>query len=239
MIMNRFFAVAIMGGLLALGACGGGGGSGELRIEGAQPKDISPTSILFSDMLISPLIGRKGIDERASDITCQPDLSICQVIVQKQTFTFETSYPGPAATGTIYTALEEWNHMNVGVVYAHFQGFQARYSLASGVVHSNSILRGSATWSGEMVGLDANNRVVRGEAAISLTDFRDPRVDVRLEPRSYPVMVWYALPVQSGRFSNERTTSDYIGGEFYGPNAEEVGGVFERNRIVGAFGARR
>lgn len=237
MIMNRFFVVAIMGGLLALGACSGGGGSGEFRIEGAQPKDISPTSILFSDMLISPLI--RDIDQRVSDITCQADLSICQVIVQKQTFTFDPSDPGPAATGTIYTALEEWNHMNVGAVYAQFQGIQARYALTSGVVHPNSIPRGSATWSGEMVGLDANNQVVRGEAAISLTGFRDPSVDVRLEPRLHPVMEWYGLPVQSGRFSNERTTSGYIRGEFYGPNAEEVGGVFERNRIIGAFGARR
>lgn len=194
-------------------------------------------------MLISPLI--RDIDERASDITCQLDLSICQVIVQKQTFTFDPSDPGPAATGTIYTALEDytelekWNHMNVGAVYAQFQGIQARYALASGVVHPDSIPRGSAIWSGKMVGLDANNRVVRGEAAITFTDFGDPRVDVRLEPRLHPDMEWYGLPVQSGRFSNERTTSDYIRGEFYGPNAEEVGGVFERNRIIGAFGAGR
>ena len=26
---------------------------------------------------------------------------------------------------------------------------------------------------------------------------------------------------------------------FYGPNHEEVGGVFERDNIVGAFGAKR
>ena len=28
-------------------------------------------------------------------------------------------------------------------------------------------------------------------------------------------------------------------GQFYGPNAEEVGGVFYRNDINGAFGAKR
>ena len=28
-------------------------------------------------------------------------------------------------------------------------------------------------------------------------------------------------------------------GEFYGPNAEEVGGVFERAGLIGAFGAER
>ena len=239
MIMSRFFAAAVIGGLLALGACGGGGGSGgpKVTIEGAQPQDITPTSLLFSDMLISG----QGINERASNIACRPDLSLCQATAQGRTFTFEPSLddPGDDVTGTIYTALGEWNHMILGALHAQIQGYQVRYALAGGIVHPNSIPRGAATWSGEMVGLDANNRAVRGGAAISLTDFGNPRIDVRLEPQSYPVMEWHGLPLQSGRFADRRTASDYIKGEFYGPNAEEVGGVFERNRIIGAFGAQR
>ena len=52
-------------------------------------------------------------------------------------------------------------------------------------------------------------------------------------------MAWRGLPVQNGGFAERRAASDYIKGEFYGPAAEEVGGVFERNQIIGAFGAKR
>ena len=30
-----------------------------------------------------------------------------------------------------------------------------------------------------------------------------------------------------------------LAGESYGPNAEEAGGIFERDNIIGAFGASR
>ena len=50
-----------------------------------------------------------------------------------------------------------------------------------------------------------------------------------------PSMQWSGLAIGTdGRFG----ASD-IRATFYGPNHEEVGGVFERNNIVGAFGAKR
>ncbi len=52
-------------------------------------------------------------------------------------------------------------------------------------------------------------------------------------------MSWNGLPVRSGGFSQKQPVSNYIKGEFYGRQAEEAGGVFERNGIVGAFGAKR
>ena len=41
------------------------------------------------------------------------------------------------------------------------------------------------------------------------------------------------MPIRGGTFSGSG-----IEGRFYGPNHEEVAGVFERNRLVGAFGAK-
>ena len=137
--------------------------------------------------------------------------------------------------------------MEAVTVFGRVQGLQVRYAAAGGVTHPNSIPRGSATWSGHMVGLDSNNRVVRGAAVVRLSDFADPNVDVWLTPQSYPITQWLNIPLQGGIYSERRPAArgdgyDYIRGEFYGPNAEETGGVFEINRryhIIGAFGASR
>ena len=51
-------------------------------------------------------------------------------------------------------------------------------------------------------------------------------------------MTWTGLPLGDGGFGRG-SGEDRIEGRFYGPNHEEAGGIFERDRIVGAFGARR
>ena len=45
------------------------------------------------------------------------------------------------------------------------------------------------------------------------------------------------LPVTNGAF--EARDSDSIQGAFYGPDAQEVGGVFDGSHLLGAFGATR
>jgi len=52
-------------------------------------------------------------------------------------------------------------------------------------------------------------------------------------------MRWRGLPVTDGGFSEKRRADDYIRGGFHGRRAEEAGGVFERNGIVGAGGVKR
>ena len=47
-------------------------------------------------------------------------------------------------------------------------------------------------------------------------------------------MTWNDLPLNAGEFG-----SDTIQGVFYGPNHEEVGGVFRRDGLLGAFGGTR
>ena len=235
---------ALAASLLLLAACGGGGGGGggpqtntNVSIEGPTPAPIEANSILISDMLLSGL----GISERVSNVSCTPS-GLCQATYQGEVITFEVETdPDDQVSGTLYTSLGKWSHMNVAAAYVRIDaaGLQARYAVAAGVVHPNSIPRGTATWTGDMVGLDSNNRLVRGGASIRLVDFGDPRVDVALSPQARPVMVWRGLAVRDGGFRERRAVSDYIKGQFYGPRAEEVGGVFERNRIVGAFGALR
>ena len=125
---------------------------------------------------------------------------------------------------------------------------------------------GTSTWSGVMfavpelllteIGLSSSNFHFVGDATITV-DFHS----YRLSPFSVDVlfnniandntgvqiedMMWTDLSLENGRFYHsshifgEDLGDGSIGGTFYGPNHEEVGGVFRRNEIAGAFGAKR
>ena len=113
-------------------------------------------------------------------------------------------------------------------------------------------VEGNATWEGVMVGgrigeTAAIGKPVRGDATLTF-DFAGADVDVALTnirtlpivqvPETYPDMTWENLAVRDGRFGGG-FDDPTIEGRFYGPNHEEVGGIFQRSRIVGAFGAQR
>ena len=112
---------------------------------------------------------------------------------------------------------------------------------------------GSAAWSGIMFGRDVtqyepgNAGRILGEARIEIDDLSSPYVDVRfagvtdLETGTARAdMAWTDLSLEGGAFNDlspgERVT---ISGAFYGPSQQEAGGIFDRDGIVGAFGAVR
>ena len=111
-------------------------------------------------------------------------------------------------------------------VYQREDGITARYALAYGGTHPDSLPSiGSATW--------------RGGAEITVAGFTDPLADVTLTPRALDPRRWEHLPITGGEFSERLRPDDCIRGGFYGRDAQEAGGVFERGGIVGAFGAER
>jgi len=124
--------------------------------------------------------------------------------------------------------------------------FNYGYSIGDAPETNPVAAGGSGTWSGVMVGADVSATAARGdriqgEATLTIADFAAPAVDVafraiyNLDDRSpLPDMTWTGIAVTAGAFA---ATS--IEGRFYGPDHEEVGGVFERNEILGAFGAAR
>ena len=108
---------------------------------------------------------------------------------------------------------------------------------------------GSAVWNGVAIGANASavgrRRVIMGESQITV-DFTELQVDVRLysledtETRQWCCsdITWDNLPLSNGEFGMSESGSR-IQGQFYGLGHEEVGGVFVRDQLVGAFGGRR
>ena len=80
------------------------------------------------------------------------------------------------------------------------------------------------------------NQAVTGTATLDIDNFSNPDIDVAFTGISggRADMRWSNLSVRNGAFDGGS-----IDGKFYGPNAENVGGTFDRNRIIGAFGATR
>ena len=219
---------------MALAACGGGS---DLKVVGTPQPGLDPNSLVVSDLLFTEL----GRTERISRVNCSPDFSVCEATVRGYRYTVYLDDSDDAdADATLYTSLGTWDHMRMGAVYEHFEGAELTYGIAYGIRYPNSLpLSGSATWRGEMVALDDNKRLVRGDAFLTIGNLRRPRVYAALSANAYPVMVWDGIPLRDGRFEQRWRYDDYIKGEIYGPNAEEAGGVFERYGLIGAFGARR
>ena len=123
-------------------------------------------------------------------------------------------------------------------------------SYSTGVASGSNPASGGGTWTGVMVGADVsgtatNGNNIQGDAEITIADFADPKVDVEftgiydLDARESRVsMTWSTIPLSEGNF-RDGADGDSIEGRFYGTGHEEVGGIFERDQVVGAFGAGR
>ena len=73
--------------------------------------------------------------------------------------------------------------------------------------------------------------LARMDADVQMTNVTDIDAHTRL-----PSFGWTGLPIQvDGTFGNGQT----VMGSFYGPNHEEVGGIFTTRTLIGAFGATR
>ncbi len=102
---------------------------------------------------------------------------------------------------------------------------------------------GGATWTGAMVGVDAGTgERVEGDAMIDVDNFADADVDIALTGivgaggGTWAALRWENVRLDAGGFLAS-DASGFVASLLYGPDREEVGGVFERDRLVGAFGA--
>lgn len=109
---------------------------------------------------------------------------------------------------------------------------------------------GSATWTGSVYGIDVSSgetagNHIDGSVTVTIADFAMPSVsisftglrDMELDaPRAD--MAWDSIPLNSGAFRSKLETS-VIDGHIFGDDHSHVGGVFERDEVVGGFGAER
>ena len=127
-------------------------------------------------------------------------------------------------------------------------GWQLWNAASVGVESRSNPVSGSATWTGAMVGRLSGGPGVQHERPGALLlgdsrlifDFVTNELDVALtdiradDGTSYADLTWENLPTMNGAFVGRG-----VSGRFYGPNHEEVGGLFSRDDLMGAFGASR
>ncbi len=126
-------------------------------------------------------------------------------------------------------------------VFAIVEGTTAvSFGAASGTTPSAP---GGAVWHGAFVAVDTRERI-EGAAVIDIDDLARPDVDIAFTPLidaqgiAGDGLRWDDIPVVDGAFGWQDDAS-MIEGRFYGSDHQEVGGIFERNQLTGAFGASR
>ena len=126
------------------------------------------------------------------------------------------------------------------------------YVLGHSTGESPAVTDGRAHWRGFVVGRDSGTAasleaVVQGDAEISvemrqsglLADVMFTDLTNAHTGAAYDDMTWTGMAVADGGFARDDEVDDTIEGRFFGPGQEEVGGIFERAGIAGAFGGRR
>lgn len=131
------------------------------------------------------------------------------------------------------------------------QGVVQTYGTITGNT-TNTNPETEATWTGFTVARDHNiatdmESVVTGDASISVSIGEQVLANVHLTDmantttgQAYTDMIYENMSVTDGQFSSYHADDDRLSGVFYGPNHEEVGGVFEHPEgLVGAYGGDR
>ena len=110
---------------------------------------------------------------------------------------------------------------------------------------TNPMPIGGALWNGALVGIDTRtgNRV-EGNATIEIDDLDRPYVDISLtdiedaQGQDRGEIRWNDIPVTGGAFQSDDPDGS-VEGRFYGSGHQEVGGIFQRGELTGAFGGTR
>lgn len=202
---------------------------------GKRIVECDPPACNFGDTVFTPIMTKNGV-------------SLAKAIER------ESSGDGGVDTTLSYGGWMDHSAFLVRVITetydaGTFVNWVTGYSQAIGDAPETNPSTGTFSWSGVMVGRNSDilstqvSNVVQGDAAISgeLSNMGDLSVDVEFSNivdlnsgSSINDMTWSDLSVVDGSFDGGS-----IEGSFFGPQHEEVAGVFHRNNILGAFGASR
>ena len=129
---------------------------------------------------------------------------------------------------------------------------QSLYSAYSFGNANNVNPTANARWDGVMVGVAKDDGdIIQGEATIQWDKatpnsigglFNNIRNLTEGGDFSQTLMTWKSIPLENGAFGSDDAFlvgTGSIHGNFYGDNNEEVGGIFDMESIIGAFGAKK
>ena len=260
---------------LALSGCGGGGNPASTPHAMARISQ-SANTLLMSDLLLSTDFLDVRAQADCAGTNCTWTAFGEEVTVSLSELMGETTGEWPEASETrrgvsvfkvselidgddgslgLADAYGGWLEYNWFFVasFVHmddtFGDVSAPVSMSIGNATGSNPVRGSATWSGVISGVDVSDsnylNQIQGDADLTISDFADPGIDVAFtnirdvdagRPRAD--MAWDDVPMTGGGFATG-SDGNSIQGKFYGPDHGEAGGVFERDQVIGAFGARR
>ena len=126
------------------------------------------------------------------------------------------------------------------------------YSFGFSTGENPGAAEGSARWEGLMIGREmraspSRGQTIRGDAGVTV-EFGASAITADVEftgiantetGERRDDMAWRGMAVEEGGFARRNAPDDTISGRFYGPDEEEIGGVFERDGVAGAFGGKR
>ena len=127
--------------------------------------------------------------------------------------------------------------------YANTGLYRESFSAAFGGPERKPV-SGTGTWTGNMGGHEVSSGIqLNGKSTVTYS-FGDDTVDVRLyEIRGTRYFGDRELNYRNMSVRNDGSFSysgsDYVAGNFYGPNAEETTGIFENGTLAGAWFADR
>ena len=237
---------------LVLASCVGGGGGGA-QSAAVQSLLDNATNLEMTDRIA---VGGTRLTVSCSGTVCESsrgegDYSLAYEHAQWITAprdTGETEFTSLFQTGTgTYRRARHLGQYSGFYTIGFFRGsnlYNGGWSASFG--SSENRPRGSARWTGNMAGFETRGGIkLNGKSTVNYS-LSNNTVDVRLYDisgsgyRGFSEFNWEDVRVRNdGSFSFYGTGSSSMDGNFYGPNAEETAGVFERNFVSGGWFANR
>ena len=257
--------IAVAAAILLLAACGGGGGGGAASNGGPTGPTVPvPDTVVYGDALVVaqgqlfrppsscsasactvPFRGERAtidlidIDPNAPGVT----------VTDRQTRNGVWTGRATAGDKLNIDTFGVWGTYNTGTPLrgsTTLQGIDVQFAfpVSLGMGSGSNPVSGSATWTGAMAGVKIGSSSlgaeVTGDAEMT-ADLAAASLDLAFTNIADTSGVlsndirWQGVSMQNGSFNG----SGGLQGNFYGPNHEEAGGVFERDGIAGAFSLAR
>ena len=232
--------------LLLLTGCGGGGGGG------AQSAAVQRLLDNATNLEMTDRYSRSGRDTViCSGTDCESSQAGQIRLSYHAQWLSDPSSDGSAGFGdddnATYSTIKRLGQYSgyyaIRFNYANTGSYRESFSAAFGGPERKPV-SGTGTWIGNMGGHEVSSGIqLNGKSTVTYS-FGDNTVNVRL----YDIrgaryfgdreLNWRNMIVRNdGSFSY--SGSDYVAGNFYGPNAEETTGIFEDGTLAGAWFADR